>query len=511
MTASLQRSTEPGLTAIVDQISRRIGATPFDRNEPAIVNRINLELDAYLASGVLKLSFAQQREIVRAVYRQIGPPADQPRQPAPRDPRLPGERIVKLTADLFPDVVARLDIREITVLSDAAKRDAIRRQVHDLCQERRLDLNGAELGELVGCVLDDMLGLGPLEPLIADDTVTEIMVNGAGRVYVERQGSLQLTGLSFRDDAHVLNVATRIVADVGRRIDETSPLVDARLRDGSRVHVVIPPLSVDGPAITIRKFPGQAMQLLDLVRNQGLSRQMADYLRLAVLMRLNIVISGGTGSGKTTLLNATSRSIPPGERVITIEDAAELQLQQPHVVRLEARGPSIEGKGEVTMRTLFRNALRMRPDRIMLGEVRGDEVLDLLQAMNTGHDGTMSTLHANTPRDALTRLENMVAMSGIDLPLDVARTQLRNGLHVVVQVARGRDGGRRVTSISEVAGLDGGVVQLQELFRFAHGPETTRQTVAGNFEASGLASVHLERAAEYGLERDLDTVTRGAS
>jgi pilus assembly protein CpaF len=356
---------------------------------------------------------------------------------------------------------------------------------------------------LVEALIADMLGLGPIEPLIDDETVTDIMVNGAKQVYVERRGKLELTDVNFRDDQHVLNVAVKIVTRVGRRIDESRPLVDARLADGSRVNVIIPPLAIDGPAISIRKFAKRTITLDTMAQQANVSPEMATLLKIAARCRLNILISGGTGSGKTTLLNALSRLIDPTERTVTIEDAAELQLQQPHVVRLETRPPNLEGGGEVTMRDLLRNSLRMRPDRIILGEIRGAEALDVLQAMNTGHDGSMSTIHANRPREAMTRLENMVGMTGINLPSRAVRTQIAGAVNMIVQVARMRDGMRRVTEIVEVVGMEGEVITTQELFAYQFLGEATDGRLRGVFKSSGVRPHFLPRAEYYGLDRPL--------
>ncbi|TMV80420.1 CpaF family protein, partial [Thioclava sp. BHET1] len=344
------------------------------------------------------------------------------------------------------------------------------------------------------------------DPLLADDTISDIMVNGWSEVYIERGGQMELTPVRFRDNQHVLNIATRIVSAAGRRIDESQPHVDARLQDGSRVNVIIPPLALDGPVITIRKFPADEMTLRDLVRNRALSAQMAQFLELVTRARLNIIISGGTGAGKTTLLNAMSRGIPLTERIITIEDAAELCLQQPHVIRLETRPPNIEGAGEVTMRSLLKNALRMRPDRIIIGEVRSDEVIDLMQAMNTGHDGSMSTLHANSPREALTRMENMVAMSGIALPQEFVRNQLKDAIDIVIQISRMSDGVRRIVSISEIVGCEANTVTMQELFRFRRDTASARQGVVGAFEYSGTKPHFTRRAQERGLGAELAAI-----
>jgi pilus assembly protein CpaF len=338
---------------------------------------------------------------------------------------------------------------------------------------------------------------------MADETITDIMVNGAKQVYVERRGKLELADVRFRDDQHVMNVATKIVTRVGRRIDEAKPLVDARLPDGSRVNIIIPPLALDGPSISIRKFSKKTITLDIMAQTGSISAAMATVLKIAARCRLNILISGGTGSGKTTLLNAMSRMIDAAERTVTIEDAAELQLQQPHVVRLETRPPNLEGSGEITMRDLLRNALRMRPDRIIIGECRGEEALDMLQAMNTGHDGSMSTVHANSPREALTRLENMVGMTGINLPSKAVRTQIAAAIHLIAQVNRMRDGARRVTHLMEVVGMEGDIITTQELFSYQFQGETGEGSLRGVFRSAGIRPHFLPRAEYYGLDRAL--------
>ncbi|MEE3643958.1 CpaF family protein [Brenneria sp. L3-3C-1] len=352
-------------------------------------------------------------------------------------------------------------------------------------------------------ILNDMFGVGPIEPLLQDETVSDIMVNGPDQIYVERFGKLELTPLKFRDNAHVISVAQRIASSVGRRVDESSPMVDARLPDGSRVNVILPPLAIDGASISIRKFSRRDLTLQRLVARGCLSPAMARVLEIAAASRLNIIISGGTGSGKTTLLNALSRFISVSERVITVEDAAELQLQQPHVLRLETRPANLEGIGRVAQGDLVRNALRMRPDRIILGETRGVEALDVLQAMNTGHDGSMTTLHANNPRDALIRLESMVLMANGNLPLYSIRRQISSAVHLIVQVERMRDGARRVTSITELAGMEGDVIVTQELFHFSYDASAFDDDVKGTFDSSGMRPVFAERARYYGMENAL--------
>ena len=406
-------------------------------------------------------------------------------------------------AQIQPHVLEHMDVTAAAEMPRAVFEAQLSGWVKDLLTESKIQLNFIEQRELVEILIADMLGLGPIEPLIEDETVTDIMVNGAKQVYVERRGKLELTDVRFRDDDHVMNVATKIVTRIGRRIDESQPLVDARLADGSRVNIITPPLAIDGPSISIRKFSKKTITLDVMAGQANISPQMATFLKIAARCRLNILISGGTGSGKTTLLNALSRLIDSAERTVTIEDAAELQLQQPHVVRLETRPPNLEGTGEITMRDLLRNALRMRPDRIILGEIRGAEALDVLQAMNTGHDGSMSTIHANSPREALTRLENMVGMTGINLPSRAVRTQIAAAVHLIAQVNRMRDGIRRITHIMEIVGMEGETITTQELFGFQFQGETTEGMLRGVFKSNGIRPNFLPRAEYYGLDRPL--------
>jgi pilus assembly protein CpaF len=349
-------------------------------------------------------------------------------------------------------------------------------------------------------LLNDMFGLGPIEPLLADDTITDVLVNGPDQVWVERHGRLELTNCKFRDNTHVTNVAQRIAAGVGRRVDESSPMVDARLADGSRVNVVLPPLAIHGASISIRKFSKRNITLHRMSQQGNMSGAMATVLKLASTCRLNVIVSGGTGSGKTTLLNALSHFIGHGERTVTIEDAAELQLVQPHVVSLETRPENAEGLGAVTQRDLVRNALRMRPDRIILGETRGSEAFDVLQAMNTGHDGSMTTIHANTPRDGITRLESMVMMANGNLPLLSIRRQIASAVHMIVQIERMRDGMRRVTRITELVGMEGEVIITQDLFTFRYDASAYSEEVKGVFETGAVRPAFAARAAYYGLE-----------
>jgi pilus assembly protein CpaF len=367
-----------------------------------------------------------------------------------------------------------------------------------------VQLNRREQKQIATDIVNDMVGFGPLERLLEDDSVTDIMVNGDHTVYVERHGKLEKTWISFRDQSHVLQIAQRIANRIGRRVDEASPMVDARLPDGSRVNIIIPPISLIGTVISIRKFSNRTINIETMVRHKNLSEQMADLLQIATTCRLNTIISGGTGAGKTTFLNAISQMISPGDRIVTIEDAAELKLKQPHVVRLETRPANIEGEGIVSIRDLVKNALRMRPDRIIVGEVRGDETVDMLQAMNTGHDGSMSTIHANQATEALLRLENMITMSDVGVPGKVIRAQIAGGLDMIVQVERMRDGIRRIREIIEVTGFDGENVTTQSLFEFNYQGEDKDGYLIGNFAANeGVIPTFMERARYYGLEQKL--------
>ena len=391
--------------------------------------------------------------------------------------------------------------------SSRLPREELKRQIieiiGEIVLEQRLPLNQIEQQTLATQIVDDMLGFGPLEPLLRDDTITDIMVNGPYQVYIESKGKLVLSDVKFRDNSHVMAIATRIVTGVGRRVDESTPICDARLPDGSRVNVIAQPCAIRGAAISIRKFSQKKITLDAMVQTQNISENLCKVLKICGAIRLNIIISGGTGSGKTTLLNAVSRMISHGERIVTIEDAAELQLQQPHVVPLETRIANLEGDGEITMRDLVKNALRMRPDRIILGEVRGAEAFDLLQAMNTGHDGSMGTLHANTPREALTRMENMIGMAGINLPSKAVRTQIANAVNLIIQISRMRDGVRRITHLTEVVGMEGDVIVTQDLFTFDFKGEDETGKLVGEFKSSGIRPYCSTKAAYYGLDKAL--------
>lgn len=389
-------------------------------------------------------------------------------------------------------------------LSDEINNESVKQQIISLI-ETLLQEDGAPLGlndrkQLTDELIDDILGLGPIEPLLRDTTVNDILVNGPKNVYVERKGMLEKTDITFDDETHLMKVISRIVSRVGRRVDESSPMVDARLPDGSRVNAIILPLSIDGASLSIRKFSEKKFMLEDLVKFNAITQNMCDVLKLCVICRMNVIVSGGTGSGKTTFLNALSRYIPEHERVVTIEDAAELQLQREHVVRLETRPPNLEGKGEVTQRDLVKNALRMRPERIILGEIRSGEALDLLQAMNTGHDGSMGTLHANTTRDAFSRLETMCLMSGIELPQKAIREQIASAVNLICQLNRFADGSRRVTQISEVTGMENGIITTQDVFVFEQKGVDENGKVKGVFKPSGIRPVFSKKIEAMGYK-----------
>ena len=393
----------------------------------------------------------------------------------------------------------RVDLEGMQRLSREQIREELKILVSDVLTEDNVVINELERRSLIRDIQDEVLGFGPLEPLLADPGVSDILVNTYRQVYVERHGRLELSDVCFTDDAHLMKIIDKIVSRVGRRIDESSPMVDARLPDGSRVNAIIPPLAIDGPVMSIRRFSAQPLRLADLLLKHSLTEEMSTTLQALGKAKVNILISGGTGSGKTTMLNAISGFISTAERIVTIEDAAELQMQQPHVVRLETRPANIEGKGEVTQRALVRNALRMRPDRIILGEVRGAEALDMLGAMNTGHEGSMATIHANTPRDALTRLENMISMASAALPVKAMRQQISSAISVVVQVSRLTDGKRKVTSIQEITGMEGEMITMQEIFTFRQTGISEDGTVQGHFHASGVRPRFLERLRAFGI------------
>ena len=405
----------------------------------------------------------------------------------------------ELKHELHQKLIEKIDLQTIEKLPREQLRDELRLILNQLLAVSDLPLNRVEREQMVEELLDEVTGLGPLEPLLADTTISDIMVNGYATCYIERFGKLELTPVRFRDNAHLQQIITRIVSRVGRRIDESSPMADARLPDGARVNAIIPPLAIDGPVLSIRRFGGSPLRVKDMVAINSSTPEMLAFLAACVKAKLNCLVSGGTGTGKTTMLNALSSFIPDGERVVTIEDAAELQLQQRHVVRLETRPPNIEGKGEVLARDLVKNALRMRPDRIIIGECRGGEVLDMLQAMNTGHEGSMTTVHANTPRDALSRVEAMVGMGGVQMSEALIRQTIARSLNVIVQLSRGTDGKRRITSIAEITDIQAGVITMQEIFKFEqHGVDAAGKIV-GDFRFTGIRPRALDRIERYGI------------
>jgi pilus assembly protein CpaF len=520
------RDRQPDVAQLVQHLKTMFEAlakgqsTPISR--PQLYMKVGELVNAEAERNGWELTMPERRQLIAELVASLQLPAPtggtalatvEPgaANPSSAQPQRPGEKlsvasresIEEAKSKIQPIILDRMDMAAAAQLSREDLAHQLAELVAEILAELKLRLNLKEQQGLVELLLNDMLGLGPLEPLLADETVTDIMVNGANKVYVERKGKLVLTEVRFRNDAHVMNIANRIVSQVGRRIDESQPLCDARLLDGSRVNIIVPPLAIDGPSISIRKFSKKNITLDVMARQGNTSAPMATVLKIAARSRLNILISGGTGSGKTTLLNAMSQMIDPGDRIVTIEDAAELQLQQPHVVRLETRPPSLEGSGEITMRDLVKNSLRMRPDRIIMGEVRGSEAVDMLQAMNTGHEGSLSTIHANKPREALTRLENMVGMAGINLPSKAVRTQIAAALDLIVQVSRMRDGMRRVTHVMEVVGMEGDVITTQDLFLYEFEGEDADGKLRGHFRCSGLRPHFTPKAAYFGLDRPL--------
>ena len=452
---------------------------------------------------------------------EAAPAAPAPAAPAPKIARKPGPVAAAVTPEAATgedkDRKRRLRLDEIKTEMHHRLLDNLNLSALETAKENELraeitSITSEQLGEM-GVVLnredrqtlnvelfDEVTGLGPLEPLLKDDTVNDILVNGPNRVFVERAGKLELSEVRFKDERHLLRIIDKIVSAVGRRVDESNPYVDARLKDGSRFNAMVPPVAVDGSLVSIRKFKKEKLGIDDLVKFGAFSEEMAAYIQAAVACRLNVIVSGGTGSGKTTTLNALSSFIDNSERILTIEDTAELQLQQTHVGRMESRPPNVEGKGAVTQRDCLRNALRMRPDRIIVGETRGEEVIDMLQAMNTGHDGSMTTIHANNARDACSRLENMVAMAGIEMPLKAVRAQISAAVHLIVQASRLQDGSRRMVSITEVTGMEGEVISMQEVFRFQRTGLQPDGKILGHFTACGVRSHYSERFRQWGYD-----------
>jgi pilus assembly protein CpaF len=406
----------------------------------------------------------------------------------------------EMKSRLHRAIINRMDLTKLGQLEPEQLHAEVSRLAEGLLAVENMPLSFTERERLVEEVRHELFGLGPLEPLLADPTVSDILVNAPQNIYIERGGRLERTEVAFKDDEHLMRVIERIVSSVGRRIDESSPMVDARLKDGSRVNAIIPPLALDGPVLSIRRFGSDPLRMAKLIELNALTKDMAEMFEMCVEARLNVLISGGTGAGKTTLLNALSAYIPETQRIVTIEDSAELQLQQPHVVRLETRPPNIEGRGEVTQRDLVKNALRMRPDRIVIGEVRGGEAIDMLQAMNTGHDGSLTTIHANTPRDALARLETMIQMTGMRLSDRAMRQQVASAINLVIQAARLSDGTRRITSISEITGMEGDVITMQEIFQFERKGVEKDGRVTGRFRPTGVRPRFAERLKQYGMQ-----------
>jgi len=419
------------------------------------------------------------------------------------DSKLETPEYIKAKEVLMEKLFEIIDFQAAERLSKEAKKTKFTETIENILRDFSIPLTSAQQAHIKRQALDEILGFGPLEPLLLDAEVSDIMINTHRQVYIEKHGKILLSDVTFLSEKHLMNVVQKIVTQVGRRVDETSPMVDARMPDGSRFNAIIPPLALDGALVSIRKFKKNKMPLSQYIDYNSMSADMCRFLEICGNIRLNILISGGTGSGKTTLLNALSGHIDVGERVITIEDAAELQLHQPHVLRLETRPSNLEGKGEISQRQLVKNALRMRPDRIILGEIRGDEVIDVLAAMNTGHEGSMATIHANTPRDCLSRIENLVGLAGISMPLSALRQQVASALHVIVQIARMRDGRRRITHIEEVVGMEGDVITTQTLFGYMPGPPGDDGVLTGKFFCAGIRPRFLSQATYYGREKDM--------
>ncbi len=414
------------------------------------------------------------------------------------------EAVDELKVTLHQRLIEELDPTKLEGLEPGRAREAVVAAARTLISQEMPGIVGGVRDELIEAVVNEVLGLGPIEQLIKEAAVTEVMVNAPDQIFYEKEGRLYLSSVRFRDNEHIMRIIERIVAPLGRRVDESTPMVDARLRDGSRVNVILPPVAPKSPTITIRKFQADKMTIEDLIESKSMTQEIAEFLRACVRVRLNIIVSGGTGTGKTTMLNALSSFIPDTERIITIEDPTELRLQQGHVVSLEARPASLEGRGEVTQRDLVRNSLRMRPDRILVGEVRGSEAFDMLQAMNTGHEGSLSTVHANSPRDALARIENMILMAGLDLPMRAIREQIASAIHVVIQIARLPDGTRRVVAVAEITGMEGEIVTMQDLFHFQQRGVDSDGSVVGAFQSTGLRPTFSEKFELAGIRLPTD-------
>lgn len=435
----------------------------------------------------------------KAVLRRPAQQAAAMPNPADKE-RKRKERLGEIKLDLHRALLDNLNLAALDTATESDLRAEISSIAAEVLEERSIVLNREDRATLTQELYDEVRGLGPLETLLKDDSINDILVNGPHQIFVERAGKLEMSDVTFKDEKHLLRIIDKIVSAVGRRVDESSPYVDARLADGSRFNAMVPPVAVDGSLVSIRKFKKDKLGIDDLVSFGAFSEEMAAYLQAAVSTRLNVIVSGGTGSGKTTTLNALSSFIDNSERILTIEDTAELQLQQTHVGRMESRPPNVEGKGEVSARDCLKNALRMRPDRIIVGETRGEEVIDMLQAMNTGHDGSMTTIHANNARDAISRLENMVAMAGIEMPLKAVRSQIASAVHLIVQASRLQDGSRRMTSITEVTGMEGEVISMQEIFRYQRVGLTPDNKIIGHFTGTGVRSHFTERFRLWGYD-----------
>ncbi|MGZ2258604.1 CpaF family protein [Roseobacter sp. A03A-229] len=434
-----------------------------------------------------------------SVTRKAAPNA--PAQATPMDKeRKRKERMGEIKLDLHRVLLDNLNLSALEHATEQDLRQEISAISSEFLEERSIVLNREDRQTLTSELYDEVTGLGPLETLLKDETVNDILVNGPQQIFVERAGKLELTDVTFKDERHLLRIIDKIVSAVGRRVDESNPYVDARLQDGSRFNAMVPPVAVDGSLVSIRKFKKDKLGIDDLVQFGAFTEEMAAYLQAAVATRLNVIVSGGTGSGKTTTLNALSSFIDNAERILTIEDTAELQLQQTHVGRMESRPPNVEGKGEVSPRDCLKNALRMRPDRIIVGETRGEEVIDMLQAMNTGHDGSMTTIHANSARDGISRLENMIAMAGIEMPIKAVRSQISSAVNLIVQASRLQDGSRRMTSITEITGMEGEVISMQEIFRYQRVGLTPDNKIIGHFTATGVRSAYAERFRLWGYD-----------
>jgi len=447
-------------------------------------------------AGPAKMQASPQAAPPKKAKKKAAPP---PVVIDPKEEKRLG-KLLDIRVALHKRLLETLNLAALGKASDADLKSEIASISREGLQEMGVVLNNADRMQLNQDLMDEVTGLGPIQPLLNDETVNDILINGSQQIFVERAGKLELTPIKFQDERHLMRIIDKIVSAVGRRVDESSPYVDARLADGSRFNAMVPPCAVDGSLVSIRKFTKEKLTIQELINFGAFSESMALYLEAAASTRLNIIVSGGTGSGKTTTLNALSGFIDDSERIVTIEDTAELQLQQVHVGRMESRPANVEGNGEVSQRDLLRNALRMRPDRIIVGETRGDEVIDMLQAMNTGHDGSMTTIHANSARDAVSRLENMIAMTGVELPLKASRAQIASAVNLIVQISRLQDGSRRMTSITELTGMEGEIIQMQEIFKFQQTGMTPEGKIEGKFVSCGLRSAYTERFKQWGFD-----------